>query len=107
MGTQVFDVAALKKFGDGAPRREAIWSDDSSKISLLGLKPGQEVVTHTHHGSHVWVVIEGEGQLQLPGGKTETIRPGQIVVVPSLENHGIRNASDADLVIASFTARGD
>jgi mannose-6-phosphate isomerase-like protein (cupin superfamily) len=106
MKTQIFDVQQLKKFDDEKRHQEIIWSDDNGRISLICMKPGQEIVTHTHHGSHIWMVMEGQGEM-LSGGKNQTINIGQIVVVPALESHGIRNASGANLVIASVTAKGD
>jgi quercetin dioxygenase-like cupin family protein len=106
MATQIFDVKKLKKFNDEKRHKEDIWSDDKGTVTLLCLKPGQEVITHTHHGAHIWTIMEGEGQL-LTGKEPQTITPGQIVVVPALENHGIRNASTADLVIVSITTAGD
>jgi mannose-6-phosphate isomerase-like protein (cupin superfamily) len=103
---EIFDVAKLKKFNDDKRHHEIIYSDDHSKVSLLCLKPGQEVITHTHHGSHIWTVMEGKGEL-LAGKNSQPIGPGQIVVVPALENHGIRNTSSENLVIASITGQGD
>lgn len=106
MKTQILDVQKLKKFDDAKRYQETIWSDDHSRISMLCLKPGQEVITHTHHGSHIWTVIEGEGEL-LSGRESHKISVGQIVVVPAFEDHGIRNPSAENLVIASITAKGD
>lgn len=106
MKTQVFDLRLLKKFDDTKRHQEVIWSDDHSKISLFGLKPGQEIVTHTHHGSHVWFVVEGVGEFT-SGGKSQTITTGQIVVVPAHEDHGIRNAGQENLVFTSITGQGD
>ncbi|GAM11305.1 cupin domain protein [Geobacter sp. OR-1] len=106
MKTQVLDARELKKFSDEKRHQETIWSDDHSRISLLCMKPGQEVITHTHHGSHIWTVIEGKGEL-VSGKETRTIEVGQIVVVPAFEDHGIRNSSQENLVIASITAQGD
>lgn len=106
MKTQVLDVKTLKKFDDAKRYQETIWSDDHSRISMLCLKPGQEVITHTHHGSHIWTVIEGQGEL-LSGKESQSISVGQIVVVPALVDHGIRNSSSENLVIASITAKGD
>lgn len=103
---EVLEVAKLKKFNDEKRHHEVIWSDDHSKVSLLCLKPGQEVITHTHHGSHIWTVIEGKGEL-LSGKNSQPIGVGQIVVVPALEDHGIRNSSSENLVIASITGHGD
>jgi mannose-6-phosphate isomerase-like protein (cupin superfamily) len=106
MKTQVLDLQKLKKFDDTKRHQETIWSDDHSRISLFGIKPGQEIITHTHHGSHIWFVAEGTGEFT-SGGKTQTITTGQLVIVPALEDHGIRNASQENLVIASITAQGD
>lgn len=106
MKAQVLDLQLLKKFDDAKRHQETIWSDDHSRISLFGIKPGQEIITHTHHGSHIWFVVEGSGEF-ISGGKSQTITTGQIVIVPALEDHGIRNASQENLVIASFTAQGD
>lgn len=106
MKTRILDVQQLKKFDDKKPHKEAIWSDDNGRVSLICMKPGQEIVTHTHHGSHIWMVMEGHGEM-VSGGKSQAIGIGQIVVVPALEGHGIRNASGENLVIASVTASGD
>ena len=106
MKAQVLDLQKLKKFDDTKRHQETIWSDDHSRISLFGIKPGQEIITHTHHGSHIWFVVEGTGEFT-SGGTTQTISTGQIVIVPALEDHGIRNASQVNLVIASITAQGD
>jgi mannose-6-phosphate isomerase-like protein (cupin superfamily) len=106
MKTQILDIQKLKKFSDEKRHQETIWSDEHARISLLCMKPGQEVITHTHHGSHIWMVLEGKGEF-LTGGKSQTIDVGQIVVVPAFEDHGIRNASSENLVIASITAKAD
>lgn len=106
MKTTILDLAKLQKFNPDKRSLEEIWSDDHSKISLLCMQPGQEVHTHTHHGNHIWLVIEGEGEF-VSGGKKETIKPGQIVIVPAFDDHGIKNAGAANLVIASMTVAGD
>ena len=106
MKSQIIDVLKLKQFDDAKRYQETIFTDDHSRISMICMKPGQEIVTHTHHGSHIWTVIEGQGEL-LSGKEAKTISVGQIVVVPAFEDHGIRNASAENLVIASITAKGD
>lgn len=106
MKTQVLNVESLKKFDDAKRHQETIWSDDHSRVSLICMKPGQEIITHTHHGSHIWMVMEGEGEYN-SGKQSQGITTGQIVVVPAFENHGIRNASKQNLVIASITSQGD
>ncbi|WP_298268773.1 cupin domain-containing protein [Geobacter sp.] len=106
MKSQVLDVQKLKKFDDQKRYQETLWSDDHARVSLICMKPGQEIITHTHHGSHIWTVMEGTGEF-LTGKEPRTITVGQIVIVPPFENHGIRNTSQENLVIASITAQGD
>lgn len=106
MKTQILDVWQLKKFADEKRHQQTIWSDDHSRINLFGLMPGQEIITHTHHGSHIWFVVEGAGEFTT-GGKTQTITTGQIVIVPAHDDHGIRNAGPEDLVFASITGQED
>ncbi len=106
MKTTILDVQKLKKFSNEKRNLETIWMDENGKINLICMKPGQEITTHTHHGNHIWMVMEGKGEL-LSGKQTEVIDAGKIVIVPAFENHGIRNASQENLVIASITAKGD
>jgi mannose-6-phosphate isomerase-like protein (cupin superfamily) len=106
MKSLILDIPQLKKFADDKRHQETLWSDGHARISLICMKPGQEIVTHTHHGSHIWMVMEGRGNF-LTGGKAQVIEVGQVVVVPALEDHGIQNLSAENLVIASITAGGD
>jgi quercetin dioxygenase-like cupin family protein len=106
MKTTVLDFQKLKKFSEEKRHQETIWSDEHGRINLICMRPGQEIVTHTHHGNHTWVVLEGSGEL-LTGKQSQIIDAGKIVVVPPLVDHGIRNSSKGDLVLASFAAAGD
>ncbi len=106
MKSQVLNVSELKKFDETKRHQETIWSDDRSRVSLICMRPGQEIITHTHHGSHIWTVMEGTGEFR-SGKETRSITAGQIVIVPAFEDHGIRNGSQENLVIASITSQGD
>lgn len=102
----ILDIQQLKKFDDAKRRLETVWSDKHTKINLICMKPGQEIMTHTHHDNHIWIVMEGQGEFMIAGEK-QVIGNGKIVVVQPLVDHGILNASKENLVIASFTAVGD
>ena len=107
MKTQILDFQKLKKFSDEKRHMETIWADDHSTIKLICLKPGQEMSTHTHHGNHTWVVLEGSGEFLAADKVTQVIDIGKIVIVPPLVEHGIRNISRENLVLASIAALGD
>ncbi len=106
MKAHILDTLKLKKFDDARHHKETIWADDQGRINLICMKQGQELTTHTHHGNHIWIVVEGGGEF-FSGGESQVIGSGKIVVVPALVEHGIRNTSKEDLVIASITAAGD
>jgi mannose-6-phosphate isomerase-like protein (cupin superfamily) len=106
MKSQVLEINNLKKFDNEKRHQETIWSDDHSRISLICMCPGQEIITHTHHGSHIWTIMEGTGEFR-SGKEVRSITTGQLVIVPAFEDHGIRNSSQENLVIASITAQGD
>ena len=106
MKTTILDYQKLKKFSEEKRHQETIWTDDHGRINLLCMRPGQEITTHTHHGNHIWIVLEGRGEL-LSGKGPQAIDTGKIVIVPAFEDHGIRNTSRENLVIASFAAKGD
>ena len=102
----ILKINELKKFDEDKRYKETIWSDDRSNIIMICMRPGQEITTHTHHFNHLWLVVEGKGEFTTKG-ETQTIESGQIVIVPPLVDHGIRNGSSGDLVIASITGQGD
>jgi quercetin dioxygenase-like cupin family protein len=107
MKTQILDIQKLKKFNDQKHHKETIWTDEQGRINLICMKPGQEITTHTHHGSHIWIVMEGRGEYLTSGKDPQVIDTGKIVIVPALVDHGIRNATQENLVIASITGAGD
>ena len=107
MKTQILDYNNFKKFSDDKRRLETIWTDDHASIKLLCMKPGQEITTHTHHGNHYWIVLEGKGEFLSSDQAPQVIDAGKIVVVPTLVDHGIRNAAQENLVLVSITSAGD
>lgn len=107
MKTQILDFQKLKKFGDEKRHMETIWADEHSTVKLICMKPGQEITTHTHHGNHIWVVLEGNGEFLSSDKETQGIDVGKIIIVPPLVEHGIRNASTQNLVLASIATAGD
>jgi quercetin dioxygenase-like cupin family protein len=107
MKTQILDFQKLKKFSDEKRHLETLWTDENASVKLICMKPGQEINTHTHHGSHIWVVLEGRAEFLSSDKDTQVIDPGKIIIVPALVEHGIRNNSGENLVLASITAAGD
>jgi mannose-6-phosphate isomerase-like protein (cupin superfamily) len=68
------------------------------------LEPGQEQAPHVHEGADkVYYVIDGEGEFTL-GSDQHRLGPGNVVLAPSLETHGVRNPGPERLTLLVFMA---
>lgn len=74
-----------------------------SRTTLWCLLPGQHIHPHVHAGDHIWVVLEGEGNF-LGAGESRPLSPGDVLVAPAGEAHGIENTGAQGLVFVSVSA---
>jgi mannose-6-phosphate isomerase-like protein (cupin superfamily) len=94
--------------------RRAFRADKLSKVSLFDtprmfcdiycLEPGQEQKPHAHaDADKVYFVLEGEATVSV-GTEEAPLGPGTAVLAPAGEDHGVRNASKARVVLLVFMA---
>jgi quercetin dioxygenase-like cupin family protein len=69
---------------EGAAAIATVWME---------LEPGAVLPEHTDSAEELLFVVEGEVEASL-GAQRRTMRSGELVVVPSLAPHGLRNLSD-------------
>lgn len=68
------------------------------------LEPGQEQKPHAHTGADkIYFVLEGTGRFHI-GGEERELGKDEIVLAPSDVEHGVRNESEARLVLLVFMA---
>ena len=68
------------------------------------LEPGQEQKRHAHPGADkIYFVIEGTGRFHI-GDDERDLGPDQIALAPADVEHGVRNESQARLVVLVFMA---
>lgn len=81
----------------------------SSRQVLVGLnafEPGQAHALHAHAGmDKVYHVLAGEGVFLLEGRELP-MRAGDLLVAPDGVPHGVRNTSQARLVVMAVLAPG-
>ncbi len=66
---------------------------------LNAFEPGQEHRLHTHEGQDkFYFVIEGEGHVTV-GAEQARIRPGDLVLARSGEEHALRNPGPGRLLV--------
>ena len=86
--------------------KSTIFSSPRILVGLNSFEPGQEHRLHTHEGmDKVYHVLEGRGHFVLEGREVE-MEVGTMLVAPEGVAHGIRNSSDARLVVLAVLAPG-
>jgi quercetin dioxygenase-like cupin family protein len=81
-----------------------LFRSDRVLVGLNCFEPGQEHRLHTHAGQDkVYHVLSGTGQFLLDDGEV-AMETGTMLVAPDGVPHGIRNTSDARLVVLALLA---
>ena len=84
--------------------KSTIFSSPRILVGLNSFEPGQEHRLHTHEGmDKVYHVLEGRGHFMLEEREVE-MEAGTMLVAPAGVAHGIRNSSDARLVVLAVLA---
>ncbi len=79
--------------------KATIFRSERVMVGLNAFEPGQEHRLHAHEGmDKVYHVLEGEGVFLLEDGE-ESMEAGVMLVAPEGVPHGIRNTSDARLIV--------
>lgn len=96
------DIAATKidnELARGITARVLLGSSDGTEnfcMRLFQLAPGGFTPRHTHDWEHEIFVHEGEGEI-FGDGDWHPFRRGTVVLVPSGEEHQIRNSGGTEL----------
>ncbi len=84
--------------------KTTLFSSPRMLVGLNAFEPGQEHRLHTHEGmDKVYHVLEGRGHFVLDGREV-AMEAGTMLVAPDGVPHGIRNSSDARLVVLAVLA---
>lgn len=98
----VIDVGLLEAKAREHSDNKHIVRRDDLKISVVSVRPGEEIHTHLHEGGEqFYYVLEGEGVLSL-GDEVHQLRPGMAVVIPPHLAHGVQNPSTTPLQYLDF-----
>ncbi|MFK7894823.1 MAG: cupin domain-containing protein [Myxococcota bacterium] len=97
---------AFAVFGEAKMGKATLFESERILVGLNAFEPGQEHALHAHEGmDKVYQVLEGQGRFLLED-KELPMEPGVMLIAPSGVPHGIRNDSDARLVVAAILAPG-
>jgi quercetin dioxygenase-like cupin family protein len=65
------------------------------------LAPGNELPRHTDSAEEVLYILEGEAEASV-GDESARVKQGQLVVVPKMAPHGVRNVGDTTVRVLGF-----
>ena len=74
--------------------------DTNLAVTWVTVAPGARQILHHHAPEQVYVIIQGEGEMQV-GEETQLVHPGDLVYIPTNLEHGIVNTGDGVLVYIS------
>jgi mannose-6-phosphate isomerase-like protein (cupin superfamily) len=83
---------------DGSTIRE-LHASEAQSLAEATLEPDQATERHYHRLSEeIYVVVKGSGELEVDG-ETQTIRPGDAVLIPPGAWHSLVNTGSSELRI--------
>lgn len=73
-----------------------IYYDKQCQITVMSLKPGEDIGEETHRADQTTFFVSGEGQVMVDGATTR-VSPGHLVVIPKGANHNVTNKGSGPL----------
>ena len=99
---QALNFESLAHFSDEKMQKIPLFDSTKYFCDLYCLKPGQDQRIHSHAESDkIYFVLRGKGNFHIAGQEKE-LGPDEIVVARPGEPHGVRNATNEDLVLLVF-----
>ena len=101
---EIKNVQAERRFSADKMQKVNLFETERMFADIYCLEPGQEQKQHAHSGADkIYLVLEGAGRFQIGNDEGE-LGADQIVLAPEGVEHGVRNESQARLVLLVFMA---
>jgi mannose-6-phosphate isomerase-like protein (cupin superfamily) len=95
----IHNAAAKAQFRPDRMGKSDLAFSEHFFAGLNAFEPGQEHKLHTHAGQDkLYFVLEGEGDVTV-GSRQARIRPGDVVLASSGEEHSLANPGPGRLVV--------
>tara|TARA_R100000306_G_C4364835_1_gene137096 strand:+ start:1113 stop:1523 length:411 start_codon:yes stop_codon:yes gene_type:complete len=86
------DSAVLLEGIQGGEGAKGILADGAEMgLDIIEMEPTSEFPLHTHEGSHVLYILEGEGRVHI-GGVDYGVYTGDSVFIPAAFPHGVKTS---------------
>ena len=101
---EIKNVRAERRFSADKMQKVNLFETQRMFADIYCLEPGQEQKRHAHSDADkIYLVLEGTGRFQI-GDDDRELAADQIVLAPEGVEHGVRNESQARLVLLVFMA---
>ena len=104
--SQVFDLAKLVEYGDGAVVSRTLAENSAGTVTLFAFDADQTMSEHTAPFDALVQVFEGEGEFII-GGESCRLGAGQIVLMPANIPHAVRATRRFKMLLTMLRAKGD
>jgi len=92
-------VSDHTSFSEEKMQKNALFDSERLFYDVYCLMPGQSQKVHSHGDSDkIYYVIEGTGSFTV-GEEERALGPGTAVMAPAGDPHGVRNATEENLVL--------
>jgi mannose-6-phosphate isomerase-like protein (cupin superfamily) len=101
---EIKNVKSLQRFLPEKMQKVNLCETERMFADIYCLEPGQEQKRHAHTGADkIYFVLEGTGRFHI-GDEERDLGKDEIVLAPADVEHGVRNGSEARLVLLVFMA---
>ncbi len=101
---EITTLKTQRRFADEKMQKVPVFDTEKMFFDQYCLLPGQAQKIHTHAGEDkVYLVFDGEATVHV-GGEEQVLREGQAALARAGTAHGVRNATDAPLVVLAVMA---
>jgi len=92
----------LIRFSDDKMQKVPVFDSTKYFCDLYCLRPGQDQRIHSHAESDkIYYVLQGKGTFHIAGEERDLLE-GETVIARPGQDHGVKNASDKELVLLVF-----
>ena len=96
---EIRSIFDLRRFSTEKLEKVNLFSTPQFFLDLYCMEPGQKQKIHRHDdASKFYLVLEGHATIEV-GDERSAIGPGQTVLAPAGETHGVQNDSQDRLVL--------
>jgi quercetin dioxygenase-like cupin family protein len=100
----VVNISDCQSFSSEKMKKNNLFQTPRLFCDIYCFESGQEQKGHIHgEQDKVYLVLEGQGTFQV-GSEKQVLGPGQGMMAPAGEEHGVKNHTDQRLKVLVFVA---